>query len=274
MSDLYVNGSSFATGWNEEYQHMSTKTPAPSYAEFLAEQLGATSLYKHCHNGKAPQSSVDQSIEFCDEYRKKYGSTDNLKIVIELTALRYKQWSLIKDKKGEWVQPVSYIKFDDIRDYNHYYIKRHLKEDLNEEVVEVPVYDLPAAEIKKYEDEMNEWFPPGKQFDMINVMKYYNTAVGHFDRLADYFRKHNIDYLVWWVPGKRNPQTRYRRTLDTVSKRYQPNFVSPAHFCGQEIVDDDKTSFRGHPGIAGHKQLAKHIFDYACAHNLLGANHG
>ena len=274
MPDLYVNGSSFATGWNEEYQHMSTRTPAPSYAEFLAEYLGATSLYKHCHNGKAPQSSVDQSIEFCNAYKEKYGSTDNLKVVIELTALRYKQWSLIKDKKGEWVQPVSYIKFDDIRDYNHYYIKRQLREDLHEDVVEVAEEDIAAKEIKKYKDEMDEWFPPGKQFDMNNVMKYFNTAVEHFDRLTGYFQKNNIDYLVWWVPGKRNPQTRYRRTLDGVSKRYQPNFVSPGYFCGQEIVDQDETSYRGHPGIPGHKILAKNIFDYACSNNLLGAHNG
>ena len=82
MSDLYVNGSSYATGWNEEYKDLKFVTPAPSYADFLAELLESDQLYKHCYNGKPPQSSVDQTIEFCNAYKQKHGSLENLKVVI------------------------------------------------------------------------------------------------------------------------------------------------------------------------------------------------
>lgn len=274
MSDLYVNGSSFATGWNEEYQHMSTVTPAPSYAEFLAEKLGADKLYKHCYNGKAPQSSIDQTIEFCEAYNTKYGSTDNLKVVIELTILRYKQWKPIKDKTGELVQPVAYIQYEDIRSHNHYFLKRKLLDSLEEVVEEVAASDIPASEIEKFYAEMIDWYPPGKQFEMRTAMKYFDAAMEHFDRLTEYCNNNNIDYLAWWIPGKRNPQTRYRRTIDGVSKKYGKRIVSPGYFCGQEIAANDVTSYRGHPGIAGHKEIAQNIFDYACSNNLLGANHG
>ena len=77
MSDLYVNGSSYATGWNEKYADLKFVTPAPSYANFLADMLGIDQLYKHCYNGKPPQSSVDQTIEFCNAYKQKHGSFDN-----------------------------------------------------------------------------------------------------------------------------------------------------------------------------------------------------
>lgn len=274
MSDLYVNGSSYATGWNEEYKDLKFVTPAPSYADFLAELLGSDQLYKHCYNGKPPQSSVDQTIEFCNAYKQKHGSLENLKVVIELTTARYRQWQQIKDKNGKDVQPVSFPASDNILELTLYFMRRYMDNDtLQEHGEEIAITDIPESELQKYYDEVKMWYP----FEMTSVAsrkeiwKFVTDCVMHLSRGIKYFEDNNIDYVFWWVNG-RTPGT--RKILGGISENLGPRVISNKKFNGTDIVDPDPESFNGHPGRTGHKKIAQGIFDYACEHNYLGTNNG
>ena len=270
MSDLYVNGSSFATGWNEEHKDSKLNTPSPSYAEFLAEILDAK-LYKHCYNGKPPQTAVDQTIEFCEAYKEQHGSFDNLSVVIELTAIRYRQWQKVKTVNDELVQPISFVSREDIRDLELYFVKRHMNEDLSEYTEEVSINDILESELQKYYEEVEMWYPVGRQFSHEEIFKHINEAISHFTRAKKYFEDNSIDYLFWWVPGK---TARTRKILGGISEHLGPRFLSNKIFYGTSVCDNDPDAYRSHPTIEGHKKLANALIDYATERNYLGINHG
>ena len=277
MPDLYINGCSYATGWNEEFQDLKFVTPEPSYADHLAKLLGSDTLYKHAYNGKPPQSSIDQTIEFCEAYKQKYGSLNKLNVVIELTTARYRQWQKIKDKDGNDVQPVSFPSTENIHELRLYFMRRHFDTDtLQEHGKEIPMSDIPESELSKYYDEVNMWYPFGAEkfgnaADRQSLWKFLENCHGHLSRGITYFEENNIDYMFWWVNG-RTPGT--RRLLGGLAKKLGPRVISNKVFNGTDIVDADPNSFRDHPSKDGQIKIAQGIFDYACEHNYLGTNNG
>jgi len=270
MSDLYVNGSSFATGWNQEYEDSKLNNPSQSYAEFLAEILDAK-LYKHCYNGKPPQSSVDQTIEFCEAYKQKHDSFDNLCVVIELTAIRYRQWQKVKTTNGELVQPVSFVKKEDLTDLELYFIKRHINDDLTESTEEVSINNVLPEELSKYYKEVEMWYPPGRQFSHEEIFKHIGEVTSHFTRAKEYFEQNNIDYLFWWVPGR---TARTKKILGGIAEHLGPRFLSNKIFYGTSVCDNDPDAYKDHPTIEGHKKLATALINYASERNYLGTNNG
>ena len=277
MSDLYVNGSSFATGWNEEYQDLKFVTPEPSYADHLAKLLGSNTLYKHGYNGKPPQSTVDQTIEFCEAYKQKFGSLDNLKVVMELTTARYRQWQKIKDNNGDPVQPVSFPSNDDIRELTLYFMRRYFDSStLQEHGKEILMSDIPESELTKYYEEVVMWYPFGADkmtgiASRQSLWKFLENCNGHLTRGINYFEENNVDYVFWWVNGR---TAGTRRLLGGLSKKLGPRVISNKVFNGTDIVDADPNSFRSHPSKDGQIKIAQGIFDYACEHNYLGTNNG
>jgi hypothetical protein len=270
MSDLYVNGSSFATGWNEEYQEYNLVTPSKSYAEFLAESLDSK-LYKHCYSGKPPQSSVDQTIEFCKAYKEKYNSFENLKVVVELTALRYRQWQPVEMVNGEYAQPVAYVAREDLSKWEVYFIQRSIDSDLIEHIIEIPADQITKEGFEQYYKELEMWYPTKEYASDRELQKHIMTAHGHLSRGKEYLEENNIDYLFWWVPGK---QRRLRLVVSGVSASLGPGFLQNKIFYGTSVCDNDPESFKGHPTIAGHEKISSALLDYASNHNLLGYSNG
>lgn len=277
MSDLYVNGSSYATGWNEEFENLKFVTPAPSYADHLAELLGSDTLYKHGYNGKPPQSTVDQTIEFCEAYKAKHGSLDNLNVVMELTTARYRQWKQIKDKDGNSVQPVSFPSNEDMRELTLYFMTRYMdQETLQEHGKEIPIENISKEELLKYKEEVMWWYPFGESkmggiASRKTLWKFIEDCVGHLSRGIKYFEDNNVDYVFWWVNGR---TAGTRKILGGISENLGPRVISNKVFNGTNIVDPDPKSFRGHPSAEGQKKIAEGIFKYASEHNFLGINNG
>lgn len=277
MSDLYVNGSSFATGWCEEYEELYFVTPNPSWADYLAELLGSETLYKHGYNGKPPQSTVDHTIEFCEAYKAKHGSLDNLKVCMELTTARYRQWEKIKDKDGNLVQPVSFPSVEDIRELVEYFMIRYMDPETLEEHSKIILReDIPEEELAKYYKEVLWWYPfgPDKMTGIASrktLWKFLANCQEHLSRGIEYFEENNVDYMFWWINGR---TAGTRRTLGSLSKSLGPRLLSNKIFNGTNIVDADPTSFRGHPSNDGHRKIAQGLFEHAAEQNFLGAKNG
>tara|TARA_Y100001972_G_scaffold45349_1_gene56027 strand:+ start:267 stop:1079 length:813 start_codon:yes stop_codon:yes gene_type:complete len=270
MSDLYVNGSSFATGWNEEYQDYNLVTPSKSYAEFLAERLNSN-LYKHCYGGKPLQSSVDQTIEFCKGYKEKYGTFENLKVVVELTTLRYRQWQPVKMLNGEYAQPVAYVNRADINQWEVYFIQRSMDSDLTEHTKEIPADQITKEGFEQYYDELEMWYPTGEYASDKELQKHITTAHGHLSRGKEYLEENNIEYLFWWVSGKHR---RLRFVISGVSESLGPRFLPNKVFYGTSVCDNDPNAFKGHPTLEGHDKISVALLDYASKHNFLGQGNG
>lgn len=278
MSDLYINGASFAAGYSKEN---TTHFPgvSPSYATYLKDYIQPERFWNHSYTGKPPQSSVDQTIDFCELYKEKYGTTENLAVVIELTAVRYKQWSTLTSINNDTIQPVSYVesfaKLEDLdspENFKLWFLKRHLDENLDQHCEEVSLDYIPDEEMEKYYEEVTQNYPPRKHHHRSEVFKHIAEATDHFNRGKQYFVENNINYLYWWVPGKHKQG---RMILDRVAQNVGKNFIPCSYLSGQNLVHTDPgETYRHHPSREGHMQIANTIMTYAKENNIEGFSNG
>ena len=270
VDNLYINGSSFASGWGEGYEDTMTVTPLPSWVTYFNDLTSPNKLYLDALVGKGVGTTCRDTIAFCKKYKEKHGSCDDLNVILELTVCRYRHWDPIKSLSGEDIIPVAYIAWQDVNTTSYYFIKREFNDDtlLYTNTI-VGEHDLVPEELAIWKKELSDWF-----FGIDHYLAYLEYGKKEVSRMTRHLDKENIKYAIFWCVG-RGPM--FTRVMDRgFRKEMKDNKMIPLNIMnGQTLAfnESNDNGYRGHPDSKGHMFLAKFLRDWISENKLFERTH-
>jgi|TARA_B110000971_G_C20035898_1_gene514116 uncharacterized protein YneR len=261
---LYVNGTSFATGWNKGFEDTYDVAPTFSWVTYLTESIKPKQLYLDAIVGKSIGMTCKDTRLFCEQWIEKHGSLDNLNIMCEFTTPRYRDWDTVKAKNGDDIHPIAHISYEDLNLTEHYFVKREWDNDTmlftNTRIGQHELEDGVEAEWVKKKD---AWYFGGHQIQYFMMYAYEEILA-----LKTFLNEHNASYCMFWCVGR----TRLGKVL--VDKYMKPLYrdkrlIKTSIFNGHETAATQSIEeFKGHPDEQGHKFMADFIEAYIIKHDL------
>lgn len=270
MADLYINGSSFASGWGKGYDDTMTITPLDSWAKYFKESFQPENAWIDAIVGKSIGMTARDTITFCEKYKEKYGSLDNLNVVLEFTTPRYRHWSALNTVDGKSAYPIAHIRHDNMNATQHYFMRREfIDNSLTYADTFVHEEEIVPAELEKWKQDLNKWYFGG--WPIQHFMAY---ATEEISATQKYLNENNVNYVMWWCVGRtrlgKTLVERYTRTLYRKAR-----MVKPSQMNGHEVAETvSLESYKGHPDAKGHKYIADFLLKHIEENNLFGANNG
>ena len=270
MADLYINGSSFASGWGKGYEHQMTITPLDSWAKYFVETTQPDNYWIDAIVGKSIGMTARDTIFFCEKYKEKYGSLENLNVVLEFTTPRYRHWDPVNMINGDKAYPIAHIRHDNMNATQHYFIKRDWI-DFSLSYAETFVHDeeIVPEELEQWSRKVKEWY-----FSGWPIQKFMAYAVEEITATMKYLDANNVNYAMWWCVGRtklgKKLVERYTRTLYKNGRYIKPSLMN-----GHEVAETiSHESFKGHPDAVGHKYISDYLVNYINENNLFGETNG
>ena len=268
MADLYINGSSFASGWGKGYEDIKGITPLDSWTKYFQQHIQPDNTWIDAIPGKSIGMTARDTVKFCKHYKEKYGTLDTLNVVLEFTTPRYRHWDELNTVDGKTAYPVAHLSRTNIRETIHYFIRREFNEhDLAHNDTVVNDEEIVPEELNQWKKQVDAWYfgkqPPGF---------YMNYAVEEISAAQQYLNDNNVNYVMWWCAGRSKMVSalieRYTRVLYRDAKMIKPSAMS-GHAVVENISDED---YSGHPDAKGHKYIADFLIKHINENNLFGRN--
>lgn len=258
VDNLYINGTSFATGWGKGYEDQKTVTPRNSWVTYFSQSTKPNKLYLDAIVGKGIGRTCRDTIAFCEKYKEKFGSLDNLNIILEFTTPRYRHWDPLKTINGDEAYPMAYISHGSLWETDHYFVKR----DFNDNTLEftdtiIPNDAIDPVQYDAWKKELHEWYFGGQ-----GIPFYMVYASNEINPLKTYLSNNNAKYIMFWCVGATNVGRklvdRYMRPLYSDGR-----LIATQQLSGHRIAKEESDEcHQGHPDDKGHKFLADALENY------------
>lgn len=277
INDLFVSGSSFASGWGEGFENYKSVTGGNSWVTYFAQQTHARNVWNYSIVGKPIGMITADTVNFCKSYLKKYGSLKDLFVIVEYPTPRYKSWgslpgSSLIEPVDTTITPVAYLKRDQ-KDglLDTYFISSAIDPVTLEIKYNIIDRDkITLAHLKKFESDATEWYS-----DDGKSIKYFSYAYDEIKYLKDFLNFYNCRYLMFWCTGK---TSMHRKVLDRYMKKLTADrrLIPSSEFNAiTATLEWSLKPYREHPDQIGHQRIAEYLINYLDTHQLTGAGiHG
>lgn len=263
MADLYINGSSFASGWYKDHESIKI-TDYPSWVKHITESLKPDRVWNDALKGKSIGMTARDTVSFCEQYKEKYGSLENLIVINEYTTPRYRHWEPVSTMDNQLVYPIAHISHSSLHETEHYFVKREWDNNtLTFTNTHIPDEDIHPDVFNKWKKEMEKWY-----FSGWPIQYFMEYATNEILPTMKYLEENNVRHVMWWCVGRtrlgKALVQKYTRKLYTKKK-----FIKPTEMNGHEVAETiSKEPYKGHPDTIGHKYIADYILKHAKEHNL------
>ena len=274
ISDLYVDGNSYASGWGRGLQTAILKQPDfESWVDFFADLSDCENVWNHSLVAKPIEMQKYDVINFCNEYYKKHNSFDRLFVIVEIPFVWYRILHNVRIRensfKGETAYPIIMSKWTqlDTLDYMIHYVRRSgdflsPKEPLYSTISR---QQLDQNDVAKTEELAEQWMKerPNRFYD------HMTFAYENVNYLKQFLHQRNIPYMIFSsVITDKNP---FRDAVDFAFRNLTKDnrFVPIKEMTGAQIgLSASLKTQKEHPDREGHKAIAKWLFEYVTKHNL------
>jgi len=260
-----------------------------SWVTALANLLEVDNVWNHSLPGKPIGLVHADFVEFHRQYIKRYGTSENLTIILEYSMPSYRHWDPVAASRSDCMgmNIVPLAQFSPIMDWEKarssaYYrdakflqtefyerreidmlaVSRNAGADMYQKVTDDVI--LPD-EVLDFEARALEWFRPTEE-NKLRYMKYAFDELGSAQRLCNHW---NTAYLQTWAGGFNDD---YKRGVDRFLKplsQGNPRLIPMQEFTSITATNDwsDKV-WRNHPDEVGHKRIAEYFYNYIKEHKI------
>jgi hypothetical protein len=276
IDDLFVSGSSFASGWGEGFENYKSVTGGKSWVNYFAEQTHARKMWNYSIVGKPIGMATSDTVSFCKNYLKKHGSLKNLFVIVEYSTPRYKHWgalpssALISPADIEII-PVAYLSRQPGKLLDTYFLTRESDPVTLEVKYNVVDRDKVTTDhLAQFEADATEWY-----MDSRTAVKYISYAYDEIKYLKDFLDFYGCNYLMFWCTGKVES---HRKLVDRYMKKLMADrrLIPASEFNAiTATLEWSLKPFREHPDDVGHRRIAEYLVNYTETHSLSrGSQHG
>lgn len=273
--DLFVNGTSVASGWGTGIEKISDPLTSKSWPHFLANKLNCDRLWNHSLPSKPMSFTIADTIGFCEQYYEKYGNYDNLFVVIEwLMPHAHGKWSPVYSNsplyREQTLLPVVISNPDTPTEYETMYVCKPKHTDY---LANTPIYD--HVSWKQITDSSRQHHEQQRDHYYKNI---YNLSLRLFESkqeivpVQQWLKQRNIKYMMFWAfgcgktSGIRKMVTKTMTSTLEKDPRFVPilQFTSMSHGSTNSLEPNN-----GHPDIKGQHAITDYLFNYIITHRLL-----
>ena len=83
FKDLYINGTSVATGWGQGKEQINDTTYTGAWPHQFAEKHNVGNMWNHSIPSKPVELSIRDQKGFCEQYIQQGNNVDNLFTIVE-----------------------------------------------------------------------------------------------------------------------------------------------------------------------------------------------
>lgn len=275
IQDLYVDGTSFASGWGEglERNLFKTSTGSKSWVDYLADSVDCDNLWNHSLVAKPLDMQFYDIQQFCKQYLDAFKTFDNLFVVVEFSFVTYRSFNPVKAVEGQFknenIYPVVLSKASELETEN--FLIHYVRKSKDYLKPQEPIFSkvnpehLDITDIKKTQQAAEHWLAT-KQSNFLTHLTYaYNVL----SQIKKFFVDRNIPFIIYSAAvSDNNPQKEHIDfALRTLSK---DNRMVPLHqFTGQTISKKYSIEeYVNHPDKQGHIKIASALYDWIIKHDL------
>lgn len=303
LKDIAVIGSSHASGVGSGGVDRNGIGQLKSWVNCIADSVNAENVWNYSMPGKPVGMTNLDTVQFCNEYYKKYRSYDNLFCFLEYTLPQYKTWDPISFNTQSDIQAVPFayykmgkdglnehltdaVKVTKMSDFvvqQKFFVRNTIELSSYNSTDRRPVYEEVAATeldetyLESHIDQVKEWF----QFDMLNddmalasviatqkYQRYYEYAGAAIKYMQEYLEDRNIPYMMFWAGGQ---SKKFCKKNDRIFSRIVPSnrLIPMTEFTVIKAAHEWSIKhWRSHPDEEGHRRIAEFLLDYGLRHKL------
>jgi hypothetical protein len=279
LTDLYVDGCSYAFGWGKGRETDICKTPSSySWVDEFSRLSNCSNVWNHSVIGKPSDMQVLDIQNFCNQYYKKFKTFDNLFVIAELSYITYRSIGLVKAREGVFknqdIIPIVMANAKDVLTnetggfgYVIQYVRRSNDYiDIQEPLfTPVPEHHIDPDDQKRVKEYATQW-----------LLTRYTNYVEHLDYMyknlsliRNFLIKRNIPFLIYSAAVSDNaPEKEFiDQALRTISK--DKRIIPLSAFSGKSISGKYSIEeYTVHPDATGHKAIGRHLYDWMVKYDL------
>ena len=284
MRDLFVNGCSFATGWHGGKQEIPVITSRDvitdtlSWVQHFANMNNVQNCWNHSILAKPIELTYADTVGFCEQYLNKYGSFDDLFIIIELTDPSYREFDpvtlkgLAQHKEEDFIiKPIAFRSERSLvnkksEPFQTIYVKMQKNIDYlgtDNFAEQISMKEVMQRDIARHRQE-RKFALHHEQSPFVNLEKTKDIL----DKLNNFLIENNIPHMIFWIGGR---QQEYKNVMDKYYRKYMQfhRMIPTNTFTGIDYSLKHSVEPIGiHPDQLGHLAIAEFLTDYIRTYNL------
>jgi len=263
IDHLFVSGSSVASGY-ADWPQVSAQKDKVSWVNYFADYAKVNKVWNRSVIGKPIGMSNSDTVKFCRKYMEKYGSLQNLFVIVEFTTPRYRSWEPLRSrefKKDDFIMPIVTVNYK--KDYNGQNLDVFFMRDNSTDMSEFPELEIVDKnninenDLAVFNEKLTQWFDVTDR----TALKYLDYAYGEIKHLKEFLEFYNCKYLFYWATTGSTTQAkgtdRYMKNL--INERFLPM----KEFTAMKAAHEYSGKRTGaHPDQIGHQGIAEYLFKY------------
>lgn len=279
LTDLYVDGCSYASGWGKGRETDICKTPGSySWVDEFSRLSNCSNVWNHSVIGKPCDMQVLDIQNFCNQYYNKFKTFDNLFVISELSYVTYRSIGLVKAREGNYknqdIIPIVMANAKSVLTnetggfgYVIQYVRRSNDYlDIQEPLFTlVPHHHIDPDDQKRVKEFATQWLLTR----YTNYIEHLDYMYKNLSLIRNFLIKRNIPFLIYSAAVSDNaPEKKFKdQVLRSLSK--DKRIVPLSAFSGKTIsAKYSIEEYTVHPDATGHKALGQHLYDWMVKYNL------
>ena len=281
IQDLYVDGTSFASGWGQglERNLFKTSTGPKSWVDYLADLVNCNNLWNHSLVAKPLDMQFYDIQQFCKQYFNAFKTFDNLFVVVEFSFITYRSFDPVKAVEGQFknenIYPVVLSKASELE--TEKYLIHYVRKSNDYLKPQEPIFSkvnpeqVDVNDIIKTEQAAKQWLLAQRSnfSKHSSFLEHLNYAYNIISNIKKFFKDRNIPFLIYSAAvSDNNPQKEHIDFgLRTLSK--DNRMVPLTQFTGQTISKKHSIEeYVNHPDKQGHIKIATALYNWIEKHDL------
>jgi len=273
--DLFVNGTSVATGWGTGSEKISDPLVSKSWPHILANKLHCNTLWNHSLPSKPMSFTIADTMGFCEQYYERYGNYDNLFVVIEwLMPHAHGKWSPVYTNsvayQDQIVLPVVVSQPETPTVYETMYVCKPRNVDY---LANKPIYDhvswkhIAESSRQTHEQEREHYYTT-----LYSLSRRLIESRQEVSMMQSWLQQRQISYLMFWAFGCGAGSSIRRLVTKTMSDILEQDsrFIPIGDFTSMSYgAEHSLETCRGHPDIHGQNAITEYLWQYMLKNQLL-----
>jgi len=279
LTDLYVDGTSYASGWGKGHIRNLFKTSdAYSWVDRFAEITNCNNVWNHSLVAKPFDMQVLDIQNFCNQYYNKFKTFDKLFVVAEYSYITYRSIGTVKAIDGIFknqdVIPIVMAKGTEVLNNEtggFGYIIQYVRKSNDYLNIQEPLFVKVSEEHIDVEDHkrINAFATQWLLTRFTNYIEHLDYLYKNISKVKNFLTKRNIPFVIYSAAVSDNaPEKEFiDQTLRTLVK--DKRVIPLQAFTGKTVSEKYSIEeYTVHPDKSGHMAIADHLYDWILKYNL------
>jgi|MDSZ01.2.fsa_nt_gb hypothetical protein len=276
FKDLYINGTSVATGWGQGKEQINDTTYTGAWPHQFAEKHNVGNMWNHSIPSKPVELSIRDQKGFCEQYIQQGNNVDNLFTIVEFLLPQHPLLQPVYENDEDIIFPLIFhqdpleINFNKDQEYLSYYAgtKKQPNYMSNEPIYTMPEVDVNLRSI--HEEQKIKYYTEEHNLSK----RLYNVFV-QIGFLQRWLHTKGIKFLMFWACGGnelKNNNDQFAKLVDKamLNLPYKHRFIPMTQFsCMNYGVLHSLKSNLNHPDAVGQHHIAEYLDKYIISNNIL-----